>query len=629
MFKRLTYILALLTLLPAALLGAVSLDVKCSRSTVFHGESFNLTLSVQGADSGIEQPDFAGSSPAEIQFLGSYNSSRSSIRIINGRVTRNIFRGRQYSYSIKPVNKGIYKTGQIAVKVKGKIIKDAGVSVQVTGVEQQENVIISVQSSSKSVLVEEPFSITLSIAVKDLPAPYGKSNESVHPDNKPQITADFLNQNKVANGLKQIEFGTILNKLIDQRGNKSSFYINNHSDGWNRPVAFRLPCKQITINGKNYREYSIKINYIATSEGEYTFGPVTFKGPVMSNVKLHSNKAEAVFKNIYAIGAAETVRVTPPPDKGQPDNFIGSVGKNMQASAEMDTTICKEGDPLTLTLEITGEVSIANMRTPTLGLQPELTRDFRIYDENVKAETLKNGKRFTYRVRPTKAGTLEFPPVIISYYNTDLMAYKTTATDPIPIQAHTTTQIAAVDNQPNGSNGTIKIRKTQPYPSGITLIPEGTQKHSLIPDIKIFLPLLLGMPLLVLLTILFKPLRSLAKRAKSNRIRSGALSTALRLIVKANSVNALSHSVRNYLTNRLDLPGHSLTGRELENILIHKGASKNNSCEFSNLIAQLDEAMYKPGSENQISLMKKQCTSALHLIDRDLHNSRSERKENA
>ena len=80
---------------------------------------------------------------------------------------------------------------------------------------------------------------------------------------------------------------------------------------------------------------------------------------------------------------------------------------------------------------MTGPVSVSNLRAPLLNLQPGLTRDFRIYDDNVSVDTLPNGKRFKYRVRPTREGTLEFPPIKLAYYDTVARAYKTVTTDPV------------------------------------------------------------------------------------------------------------------------------------------------------------------------------------------------------
>jgi len=630
----------LITLIPAIMQGAVSLDIQCSRATIYQGESFNLTLSINGADSQIEQPDFASSDPAEIQFLGSHSNSRSSIQIINGKMTRNVFKGRVLSYSIKPLNQGVYQTGPIIIRVDGKIFRHNGTKVLVKGIEKQDDVLVTVKASSTSVLVEEPFSITLSVAIKELPDPYWKSNEPLHPGNVPQITAGFLEITDKKEGLVTPDLNQILNSLIDQSGNQPSFAINNYQSrgmGFGsmfgddpfkaRPIRFRLAPRQIEIDGKRYREYTLKLNYTATGEGEHTFGPVTFKGKILSGVTKQGNQLEGVFTDVYTIGAAATVRIVPPPDEGRPEEFIGSVGKNMTTVAQLDTTVCKVGDPLTLTLEITGDISITNLRTPALSLQPGLTRDFRIYDDNVKTETLKNGKRFTYRVRPTKAGTLEFPPIRISYYDTDLKAYKTIATDPIPVQAEATTQVAASDTATAGEGNVIQIKKSIPLPCGITLTPEGAESGSLLPDIKSITSLFFAMPLLVLLGALIKPVTGAYRTLKTHRIKSGALSTALRNINSAKSAAGLSRAVRSYLTKRLGVSGQSLTGREIEKLLLAGSVSPAESREFGELIALLDEAMYKPGSESQLASIKEQCRKVTKAVDTALQNSKSKKEE--
>ncbi len=628
-------LLTLITLLPSLLFGAISLDVTASRTAIFHGESFNLTLSVNGADAEIKPPDFASSDPAEIQFLGSHSNSRSSLQIINGRMTRDVFRGRVFDYAVKPRNEGVYRTGPIIVTVNGTPIKHSGITVQVKGIESQDRVIVSVKASSEAVLVEEPFTITLSVAIRELPEPYGQSNEPLHASSTPQLSADFLEIQEKKGTLIPPDLNQILNSLIDQSGRAPAFAINNYkspSMGFGsffnsgpfeaQPIRFRLSPAQIEIDGKRYREYTLTLSYTATGEGQHTFGPVTFKGKVITDV---TKQLEAVFDDVYTIGAAVTVRITPPPDEGRPEDFIGSVGKNMRTSAQFDTTVCKVGDPLTLTLEITGDISITNLRTPTLGLQPELTRDFRIYDDSVKTETLKNGKRFSYRVRPTKAGTLEFPPIRISYYDTAIHAYKTITTEPIPVQAEATTQVAALENASEGA--VIEVRRTMPMPSGITLTPDGTVSDALLPEIRLLLPLLLGMPLLVLLVALAGPITAMIKRFRSVRVRSGALAAALHAIRRAGSIADLSHAVRRYITSRLEVSGHSLTGREIETLLRERHLSPSESREFSALIARLDEAMYKPGSDTLLENLRAQCATALKSLDTALQHSPSATEE--
>jgi hypothetical protein len=425
--------IALLLFLPFNTLFAadITLNVVASRQKIFLGESFNLNMSVEGADRGIPSPDLSALVKADVQLLGSHSNTRSNISIINGRMKRESYEGRTFAYQITPNVKGLFQAGPIRLMIAGKAYTHPGVAIEVAGIEQQTFVIAKVSASSTSILVEEPFTVTLSIAVADLPDPYASDNEPVFPNALPHLTADFLEINRQQElGLKGPDLNQLLNGLIDQTGRQPSFSINNYQsrDVMNmgslfdgdpfqpRPIRFRLPVTRMKIKGKAYREYTLTLTYTPTKEGDFTFGPLTFKGNMIAGV---NEARQAISQDVYTIGPAVTVRVTPPPDAGRPECFIGAVGRNVEATAGLDATTCKVGDPLTLTLEVTGGVSISNMRTPVLGLQPELTKDFRVYDDNVKSETLPNGKRFTYRVRPLREGTLEFPSVKIGYYNSE------------------------------------------------------------------------------------------------------------------------------------------------------------------------------------------------------------------
>ena len=107
----------------------VTLNVSSSRTSIYLGESFNLTIEVNGADSGIEAPDLSALSSADIQFLGQHSNSRSSISIINGRMTRESFEGRVFAYQIKPLEEGVFKAGPIQVTAAGKTYTHPGVTV--------------------------------------------------------------------------------------------------------------------------------------------------------------------------------------------------------------------------------------------------------------------------------------------------------------------------------------------------------------------------------------------------------------------------------------------------------------------------------------------------------------------
>jgi len=591
--------------LVAPVFADVKIKVTPSRTKIYLGETFNLTVSVEGADRDVGMPDLSALTACEVKLLDQRSNSRSSIMIVNGRVTREVFEGREFAYAIKPAAEGVFHAGPVRVTVKGKTYTEPGVSVQVAGVEPQDTVIVAVSASSTSVLVEEPFTVALTIAVQELPEPYADSNEPIHPSQLPHLEADFLELRQTTPGLKGPDLNQILNALIDQSGRQPSFAINSYQtrdlgfgslfDGADpfrpRPIRFRLAPERVTLNGKKYRQYKLSLDYTPVKEGEYTFGPVSFKGTVIGDV---TADRQAVTKDVYTIGPAVTVRVVPPPDEGRPEWFVGTVGKGLAAAASFDATTCKVGDPLKLTLDITGQISVSNLRTPILNLQPELGRDFRIYDENATSDTLPNGKRFTYRVRPTREGTLEFPPIKISYYDTERRAYVTVETSPIPIQAKATTQIATSDDDGQTQlTGMIAMQK-RPLPAGLSLSPAGARETSLLPPKDGAILVALAGPALTLLASLLAPLTRAVRAWRSRRRRTGARSRACSALRRTCDARDASLAVRTFLADRMQLAGTALTPQETHALLIRSGVPSPLADACRDQTRRLDELMYRP-----------------------------------
>lgn len=109
----------------------ITLRVSASRPSIHLGESFSLTIEVSGADRGVDMPDFSALPQSDVLFLGQHSNSRSSITIINGRMTRETFEGRVFSYKLTPKSQGEYHTGPVRVIVSGKTYTHPGVTVEV------------------------------------------------------------------------------------------------------------------------------------------------------------------------------------------------------------------------------------------------------------------------------------------------------------------------------------------------------------------------------------------------------------------------------------------------------------------------------------------------------------------
>ena len=449
---------------------------------------------------------------------------------------------------------------------------------------------VTVSSDRDRILVDDPFRITFAIAIAPIQPPY-HDIEPIHNNRPPRIDADFLNIADIK-GLQQLDIQPVLeSRAKAASGRQPSFLINNYAAYFRYPIRFRLDSVRENRGGTNFWVYALTLNYTPLAEGDYTFGPMTFTGTVITGV---TSDQKARIEEIVAVAPAVTVRVTPPPETGRPAWFIGAVGSNLTAHAGFDTGVCKVGDPLTLTLDLTGAVSLSNLRPPLLAQQEELTRDFRIYDDNVTTTAIESGKRFTWRVRPIHSGTLEFPPIRVACYNKALKTYQTVLTQPIPVQARATTQVVSDAPDTAGSASLFLHSDNIPMPAAATL---ADVPSPLLPPARLLFPLFLSGPAVLLLAVTGRSLWRRRGALRLARRRHRAASRARRRLADATAPDVAAAALRDYLTDRLAATGHSLTPPEASRLLLDHGVPARQADAFRALLERLDEAIYRPGAD--------------------------------
>ena len=192
---------------------------------------------------------------------------------------------------------------------------------------------------------------------------------------------------------------------------------------------------QEVVGGVNVWRYTVKVPVKGEDAGEREIGPVTVSIPTRTDFfGFVSRTAE------LRSGTARLV-VVAPPDEGRPKSFCGAVAMDFGATASLDTNICTAGDPLLFTLDVAGATDASMVHAPPMS---SVFRDtpFRLDPSSLRTETLAASKRFTWRVRALKAGTVEFPPVEVSWFDVKSRTYRTVKTEPIPIQVKAGEQAA-------------------------------------------------------------------------------------------------------------------------------------------------------------------------------------------
>ena len=608
------------------------IEVKATRDQIYIGETFVLEIRISGV-SNPPEPDLSQVRDCTVRYLGSQNQNTRQIVFINGRMRSEEFQGRLFAYELTPLKGGEFHAGPVRVTINGQTLVAEGTRVRVTAIERQEWADIEIGVSRTQVLLDEPFDVTLRIRLKALPLPHDRI-EPLFPDRPPQLNASFLNPDPIT-GLKTPDIRQLLNARLVQNPNQPGWNINDYAlssdpfdfGSFGMPSPFRESRKarfvfdrtSVTKDGRAYWQYEIKVSYTPQEEGTYVFGPAEFKGPVAVAVNA---QGQGESRDVFAIGPACTVRVVPPPEENRPSSYVETLGSNLIAKALLDTSECKVGDPLQLTLLLTGEVRLDKIVPPKLGAITNLVRNFEVYDDTVQALKTEGGKQYTYTLRPLREGLLAIPPIEASYFHTGERRYVTVRTEPLNVLVAPSTEVTAAQIVGGRTNGQSDSRQNAALftPAPLRTGPEGARSLSLWPEWHLATLLLLAGPVLYALSTISMIV------ARRRRERAGAVRSAEALVravaglrralreAPARQDEAIGNAFRSYLADRLDVPAAALTPGDARRLLSLAGADPAASSGFCAAFERVFSAGYssRPGADR---LSAEQAVDVLYALE--------------
>ncbi len=608
--------LYLCTLSSIAWAKEIKLEASVSQVRIFIGETTRLTLKVDGFKQGMN-PDLSAIKDCSITPRG--HMDQSIMSIVNGRRTG--FSGRIFQYDIAPTRTGSIQLGPITVNhARGKT-SIPGQTIAVRGVEAQQRVLLFLEQSKPEVIVDETFTVQLRVLVQKLPPPYVETSP-LPSERPPRLHIPYL-KNEAFEGLEGPNVEKLLNGMLIRNRRAPGLAVNDYTvesnpfDGFfnmqslhNRQQPARFDFKPTTVNhnGLSYFEYKLPIDYVPTTEGTYTFGPVSFKGEVFVKA---TPSGQGITEPIFAVVEAKPIRVVAPPEEGRPASYVGAIGSRLVAKASLDAQTCKVGDPLTLKIDISGDIRLENLFAPRLSLQEDLGADFRIYEDSVHSETHEDSRLYRYTVRPSRAGTYEFPPVAISFYNTNKRSYDTILTDPIPIRANPATEVEqSIVIDTVEQSVTIVAEDTDPnllVPAPIAM-PRNIAEPESIFTARLHLPLLILGPILFLIGAALRAGRRLMPAVERRHRHATAADHVLERLQHAPALattsaaaarQEIAAALRQYVEMRLDLLSAALTPTDLALALAKHDVSKEIAARFSDLLLRNFNASFQAMDQSQ------------------------------
>ncbi len=410
----------------------ISVQAAVDRQQVYVGEDFQLQIRVDGNDDPI-QPNLSLLTDFRVEPLGGQQNSSESFTMINGKVSRISKRGYVYSYRLSPSRAGKLLIPALEVEVEGKIYTTSPITINARTPEESTEFILRQELASTTLYVGQPVELTVSWYI-----------------------------NRDVNG-----FTFSLPVLTDPRFVVADFPESPSGAAPKDVVTIAIDQNEITaskengsLNGEQYLIIRFRKILIPREPGEITLEKATVTSKVLSHYQPRQNSfpfgsrfdaigRQGVYQTILTSSNQPRLTIMPLPTVNRPAGFSGLVGTfNLTATAEPTTV--NVGDPITLTVTVTGEQYLANVELPDLATLPGLSGDFKIPGEMAPGRIQDTGKVFIQTVRANSPTVQAIPPIPLSFFNPANGRYETSRSAPIPITVKATRVVTAGDAEGAG-----------------------------------------------------------------------------------------------------------------------------------------------------------------------------------
>ncbi len=525
---------------------------------VFVGQAFVYQVQIQGSDQ-PSKPDLSAlEQDFTIQDAGGGAQNSSSVTIINGRMSQVVRKGYTYSYRLIPKRAGTLVIPSVTVEAEGRTTQTNPQQVFVSPPAEIEDFKLRMTVSETKAYVGQPIVLATTWFI-------GRNVDQfsfvmpVLEDDRFQV----IDPRIYVNPAQQSDY---LDVLI---GDKRATAKKGHEalDG-REFVTVRFEKALIPKTAGAIRLPSSTVSFRALREdrrGRSQFGD--FFGDSFFGSR-RSYESLAVPSNRPAI------EVLPLPTAGRPANFSGLIGE-FEFEVEASPTHVNVGDPITLTVRISGPRFLDYVRLPPLQQQMRLAADFKIPEEMAPGEIRRGAKVFTQTIRAKHSQISEAPPLEISYFHPGEGQYVTARTEAIPLVVEATRIITANDVEGLGDQGVIQSElETQEEGIAYNYEDSDALEESAIVSRNAFVsPLWMGLllaPPLSFLGLLLWTSGLVGKRDLSSRAAQQAVRELGQVGEEPDEVLKLT---REYLGARLRVAPGALTFDDVADLLRRRGVA--------------------------------------------------------
>lgn len=405
------------------------------------------------------------------------------------------------------------------------------------------------------------------------------------------------------------------NELIHNYHVDYGLKINNYPHSMNArnmvPFSFELPNSTTNINGTTYITYSWTTIYKAKKPGKITFQPTSLQGHILS---ISSNGVESL-NEIYIQSKPVTITISHPPLENRPQNFIGAISNTFNVDTRLDTITCKEGDPITLTIEITGVENPLSVTPPDLDKISNFSNNFRAFGSILTTPSEEdNSIKFEYNLRPIVYGTIEFPAIELSYFNINSNSYVSYTTTPIPLRVNPAPQIATTETLSEPNAVANDFHDNRYFPTAISFNTTDIAQTNTSRNI---IALAIFAPFIWLTILIIKSINSNKQRIK-NKIKDFSIFNTLEnKIQSAKTPQDIMAAILSLLKHKFNYKSSGLTPNDIEKILKEEKVDPQTIAEIYTPLNHIFNLSFSPNADisSEIAIAKNKIIPSIQKLN--------------
>ena len=567
---------------------------------IFLGETvtFQIQVSVDEASNDkVVMPDFPESQDYTVVARPPSTGTSSFTSIVNGKRTESHTTNTTYSYQITPKRIGQVTLPSMNVKIGSKTYRTQEVPITVRKAEKLDDLKVTMTVSNPSCYVGESVMLNwrweIARDVKDFQfsLPVLEMDAFSYPEVEPKIDQTRRNE------FLWIPLASGERLLGRRRSGPGGSTIIEFSQPMvtKRAGEFELPASVVIC-----AVYDERAGRQQRRRGGWPFDDDDF--PFFGNarptrrVSVQSDPVKFTVKEL--------------PAAGRPKSFSGIVGK-CSLMTMADPLEVSVGDPIQLTLQLSGPAYLDTVKLPSLSSQEALAEHFKISGEDDPGVVEGDVKKFTRILRANDVNVKEIPAIEISYFDSETGKYEIARSPAIPLQVQAAKQVTAQDAEGLRMAGAVaaapklesevKVREgglVNNYAVRELLPNERLKTQSLLKS-PVGLAVSAGMPLLYVVVFGIGWMRSVGladPAAAASRRAGGRCMGMIDAAEKSNdALSGVLDALRQYLGAKLRMTGDALTFGDVQEPLRRQGVDDALLGELKDLFARCEESRYAGG----------------------------------